>query len=116
MARGDITGGIEEFQLTEFKKQLGLFIKNKTKVEVNYQESIDDARTVFESKISKYAIIDDTEDYILNVTFRNKREVSVILPKNRLQTNRVLVKGKLFAFEARTDEGLTLLGIGFEVL
>lgn len=111
----DSDSGLQEFSLSEFKKQIKEFFKNKTNLVVNYRESLEDESVEIKSWISMYNIIDDTDQYILDLVFRNKRAISVVLPKNKVKTNILCSSGCLYIYEARADEGKEILGVGFTI-
>ena len=107
----------QEFKLVDFKKQIKEFLINKTELVVNYRESLGDEVVTLKSKISKFNITEDIDNYVLNATFRNKRSISVVLPKDKVIINTLISidEEKLYIYEARADEAGVLLGIGFTV-
>jgi len=112
----DAGSGLKEFNLSEFKKQIKEFLKNKTVLLVHYRESLEDPEAVpFKSWISSYKVVDDTDQYVLDLVFRNHKSISIALPKDRVQLNIINSDGALYIYEVRTDENNILLGIGFTV-
>ena len=107
----------QEFKLVDFKKQIKEFLINKTELVVNYRESLGDEMVTLKSKISKFNITEDIDNYVLNATFRNKRSISVSFPKDKVIINSLISRDeeRLYIYEARADEDGVLLGIGFTV-